>query len=165
MTRLPITPNQLHVTRRTFMGLVWAGALALTMAEGIAALLRFLAPRIPPGAFGTRINAGKVDDFQVGSITYFPAARFYLSRLDTGMLALYRKCTHLGCVVPWVEEENRFNCPCHASIFNKKGEVLAGPAPRPLDLFPIEIQDGDIWVDTSKIITRETFDESQVTRV
>ncbi|MBI4670327.1 MAG: Rieske 2Fe-2S domain-containing protein [Chloroflexi bacterium] len=165
MTQLPGTPNQLHVSRRQFIGLVWAGALALTAAEGVAALLRFLAPRVSPGAFGTRINAGKIDDFQVGSITYFSAARFYLARLDNGFLALYRKCTHLGCVVPWVEAEHRFNCPCHASIFNKRGEVLAGPAPRPLDLFPVQLENGEVWVDTSQIVSREKFDEAQVTRV
>lgn len=165
MAQMTTTPNPLHVTRRQFIGWVWAAALLIAAGEVAVAILRFLAPRVPSGAFGTQIKAGRAVDFKIGSIAYFPAGRFYLSRLDRGLLALYRKCTHLGCVVPWVEEEGRFNCPCHASIFDKKGEVLAGPAPRPLDYFRIEVKDGDVWVDTSTVLIRTKFEEAQATQV
>lgn len=87
---------------------------------------------------------------------------------------MYRKCTHLGCVVPWVPDDpseddlmakGRFNCPCHSSIFDRYGVVRGGPAPRPLDLFPIAIEGGEIIVDTGTVIHRSRFDESQATEI
>jgi cytochrome b6-f complex iron-sulfur subunit len=144
---------------------MWVGALLATLGQAAAGLIRFLTPRIKPGTFGSRVKAGNVNEFAVGSVAYFREARFYLVRLDEGYLALYRKCTHLSCVVPWVEAEGRFNCPCHSSIFNRQGEVLSGPAPRPLDFFPVEVEGDDLYVDTGTIIQRARFEESQVTRV
>ena len=110
----------------------------------------------------------------VGTIAYFREGRCYLSRVESGFLALYRKCTHVGCVVPWLPddpsednlaEKGRFNCPCHATLFDRYGLVHAGPASRPLDLFPINIEGGELIVDTGTIIQRSGFDESQVTEV
>jgi cytochrome b6-f complex iron-sulfur subunit len=67
---------------------------------------------------------------------------------DGGFLALYRKCTHLGCAVPWNPAEGRFVCPCHASAFETDGQVINPPAPRPLDRFVVTIVDGMVKVDT-----------------
>ena len=83
---------------------------------------------------------------------------------DGGFLALYRKCTHLGCTVPWVADRERFACPCHASVFDVRGDVLSPPAPRPLDLFPVRIENGIVKVDTRTPQRREAFDPSQVVR-
>ena len=111
------------------------------------------------------VYAGKVDEFENGSVNYFREARFYLVRLEAGFLALYRKCPHLGCVVPWEAPEDVFNCPCHSSLFTKVGEVMSGPAPRPMDLFPVEIRGDEVWVDTGQVIERAQFEPSQVTAV
>ena len=109
--------------------------------------------------------AGPVDRFEVGTVTAFPAGKFYLSRIeDGGFLALSRRCTHLGCTVPWVAEEGRFICPCHASSFDLRGEVLSPPAPRALDLHPVRIENGVVKVDTATTVTRLAFAPSQVTR-
>jgi len=153
------------VPRRRFLGWAFGAGLLALLGESVATLLGFLSPRLEAGTFGTRIMAGRVDDFPVGSVTYFEEGRFYIVRLASGFLALYRRCTHLGCVVPWIEAEKRFNCPCHSSIFNEKGEVIGGPAPRPLDLFRVDIEEGRVWVDTSRPIERSRFEDGQVTRV
>ncbi len=98
-------------------------------------------------------------------MTAFPAGKFYLVRLaDGGFLALSRQCTHLGCSVPWDEAAGRFACPCHASVFDLRGDVLAPPAPRPLDLFAVRIENGIVKVDVSAPIRRSAFDAAQVTR-
>jgi cytochrome b6-f complex iron-sulfur subunit len=77
-------------------------------------------------------------------------------------MALSRKCTHLGCSVPWVESEKRFICPCHSSVFNIKGEVLQSPAPRPLDMFNVFIENNIVKVDTKKRIKRDRFSKNQI---
>ncbi len=131
-----MTENKRALSRRDFLNLAWgaAGALALAEAGGIA--LSFLSPRAAAGEFGGLIEAGAVDSFPVGSVTPFTQGRFYLVRMaDGGFLALYRKCTHLGCAVPWNPAEGRFVCPCHASAFEMDGQVINPPAPRPLDRF------------------------------
>jgi cytochrome b6-f complex iron-sulfur subunit len=93
------------------------------------------------------------------------AGRFYISHLDGGLLAIYQKCTHLGCAVPWVQAENQFHCPCHGSLYNPAGEVTGGPAPRPLEIFPVTVRNGEVWVDTSRPLERTRFDPSQLTGV
>jgi len=153
------------VTRRNFMGLVWPGLLLGLAAQTLRGLRRFLTPVLEEGAFGTVMRVGRVDEFDVGSVSYFRESRFYLVRLEEGLLALYRKCPHLGCVVPWDQDIDHFNCPCHSSLFTKRGEVVSGPAPRPMDFFPVMLENDEVFVDTGKIIQRHAYDISQVTVV
>ena len=152
----------LAVTRRTFVGLVWPVLLLGLAAQMFRGLIRFLTPVLEEGAFGTVVRAGRVNEFDVGSVNYFRESRFYLVRLEEGFLALYRKCPHLGCVVPWNQESNHFNCTCHTSLFTKQGDVVSGPAPRPMDLFPVEMENDAVFVDTGTIIQRDAYDISQV---
>jgi cytochrome b6-f complex iron-sulfur subunit len=81
---------------------------------------------------------------------------------DGGFLAVSRKCTHLGCTVPWIEKQKRFACPCHASAFDIKGEVVNDPAPRALDIYRLYIENNVIKVDVGKLIKRNSFHEHQV---
>ncbi|MCB9419814.1 MAG: Rieske 2Fe-2S domain-containing protein [Ardenticatenaceae bacterium] len=150
------------VSRRQFLGIAWGGSVALVFGQAAVALLKYIKP-VSAGGFGGEVYAGKVEEFAINSINRILAGRFYIARRDDGILALWQKCTHLGCAVPWVEEEGQFHCPCHGSLYNKEGEVIGGPAPRPLDLFPVSIRSGEVWVDTSSPIERSKFDPSQLT--
>jgi cytochrome b6-f complex iron-sulfur subunit len=151
------------ISRRRFFLYGWGATVVAFLGEGVGVLLSFLQPRVEEGAFGSKIDAGKVEDFAVGSMIYFREGRFYLSRLEGGFLALYRQCTHLGCVAVWEAQDSRFHCPCHGGVFDEKGEVLAGPPPRPLDLFAVEIVEGEVAVDTGTVVRRERFEGSQLT--
>lgn len=55
-------------------------------------------------------------------------------------------CPHLGCRYNWDENQNRFVCPCHHSVFTKDGDVVSGPAPRPLDTLPKKIENNELYV-------------------
>jgi cytochrome b6-f complex iron-sulfur subunit len=63
-----------------------------------------------------------------------------------------------------VEEESRFVCPCHASMFDIRGVVISPPAPRPLDIYPITIENNVVKVDVSKSVERKRFEAKQVVR-
>jgi cytochrome b6-f complex iron-sulfur subunit len=146
---------------------LWIGFGALALGEFIAMGVAYLRPRksrAERGGFGSIINAGPVESFMPNSVTAFRRGQFYLSRLeDGGFLALSRKCTHLGCTLPWEEKEKRFVCPCHASAFDMRGNVANSPASRALDMFPVTIENDNIRVDTSKPIRRSEFRTDQVT--
>lgn len=165
--------------RREFLSRAWWVSAGLLALIGVVAAVVNLWPRAKSGLFGRKESAGNVQDFPPGSVTYFPDYRFYIVCLPLkgggkGLLALYRRCTHLGCVVPWLPEEpsedslaplGRFHCPCHGSIYNRYGEVVSGPAPRPLDIFSVIIEGHEVVVDTAKITKRQKFDESQLTQI
>lgn len=148
------------LTRRRFLKAGWYGLGALAVGEGVYVGYRFLSPRIGEGQFGGIFDAGRVDEYPPGSVTLFTEGRFYLVRqIDGGFLALYRQCTHLGCAVPWDAEQQKFVCPCHGSNFEQDGAVLNPPAPRPLDLFAVTIENGtDIRVDTGQKTQRDNTD-------
>ncbi len=144
------------IKRRDFLKYVWGAAGLAVLGEAGWVGLKFFSPQVVEGEFGGVFEVGAVDGFPPGSVTPFNAGRFYLVRLtDGGFLALYRKCTHLGCAVPWEPAEHKFICPCHASEFEMDGQVLNPPAPRPLDRFVVSIEAGQIRVDTGTTITRD----------
>ncbi len=150
--------------RREFLGVAWGLSLIGLFGQAGAALYQFLRPRrVEVGGFGGEVVAGNLEEFAPGSVNHVQKGRFFISRLeDGGVLAMWHRCTHLGCTVPWREDLAQFHCPCHSSLFNRQGEVLGGPAPRPLDLFAVKLEEGKLVVDTSQPIVRQQFDESQV---
>jgi cytochrome b6-f complex iron-sulfur subunit len=154
-------------SRRSFLGRVWLLLGGVALAEAVWIVTDFFKPRrrTKDADAGSVVVAGPVDRFEPGSVTAFPEGRFYLARLDDGgFLALHRECTHLGCTVPWVAAEDRFVCPCHASSFDITGDVLSPPAPRPLDVFAVRIENDIVKVDVSKTFKRQSFETSQVVR-
>ncbi len=152
-----------ETSRRKFIVLAVTGAFALAVADAARIMLAFLRPQ-PKTGFGGVVAAGAVTDFPPGSLTHIRRGRFFLVHVDDGLLALYQRCTHLGCLVPWNAGEGRFACPCHAGRYNRVGEVLSGPPPRPLDLFPIKIVNGQVVVDTSQVVTRQRYEPSQAVK-
>ena len=157
------------LTRRQLLAIGWTVAGLVAAGEAGIATLSFMYPRLQAGAFGGKVGIGTLDDVLKDlpnpkarpSENFKNSGRFFLTRTEDGIMALYRKCVHLGCVVPWTDSEDQFHCPCHGSLYDRKGLVLGGPAPRPLDYFPITQEGGSLVVDTGKILTRKAYDPSQ----
>ncbi|MCG6537427.1 MAG: hypothetical protein L7F78_22625, partial [Syntrophales bacterium LBB04] len=103
-TTIPLAQGA-ELTRRNYLRLSLWGGLCIVTAESLGAIVSSLWPQVKAGGFGSVMTIGKADDFPVGSVTPFPDARFYLSRVEAGFLALSRTGTHLGCVVPWQKDE------------------------------------------------------------
>ncbi len=163
--RINHDPPAEEAPRRSFLNWIWGGLGLAVLAEMVWLAGAFLRPRrraVRGGGFGAVIDAGPVERFTRGSVTAFPRGRFYLARLeDGGFLALSRECTHLGCTVPWDEKEGVFRCPCHASVFDIRGDAIHAPATRALDLFQVDIENDTVRVDTGRRRRRSAFQASQ----
>ena len=152
--------------RRRFLSKVWVGLGLVALAEFVTGGIGFfISGRKIKGNNGSVeiIVAGDVADFPPGTVTFIHAGNCYLSRLENGgFLALSRKCTHLGCAVPWVPERNQFECPCHASVFDNTGNVIKSPASRALDLYYISLDRNHIQIDVSRPVKRTNFNADQL---
>lgn len=69
--------------------------------------------------------------------------------VDHGLIALYQKCPHLGCRVPWCGSSQWFECPCHGSKYNRVGEKTGGPTPRGMDRFPFDVVGNKMVINTN----------------
>ncbi len=152
-----------ELSRRNFLKL-GIGVLGVIAAlEAGAAGVLFLQSRGQEKEFGGVVTAGGVDDFPLGSVIEFPENRFFLIRShDGGFLAVHNRCPHLGCTVYWESKDNTFVCPCHASSFDFYGDFDSPPVPRALDVFPIQIEDAEVRVDTSELQQRDHFTPDQL---
>ncbi|OGW42459.1 MAG: hypothetical protein A2010_17335 [Nitrospirae bacterium GWD2_57_9] len=81
-------------------------------------------------------------------------------KADGSITAFTANCPHLGCGYRWIADRNRFECPCHGSIFDLDGKILAGPSPRRLDSIETKVENGRLFVQyevyqlgTSKKVT------------
>lgn len=117
------------VARRSFLSLAAFGSFIAAMATAVAGMLRLPKPAVLPGPV-RRFKVGFPDQFPVGSETRLEAENVYFFRDGRGVYAISATCTHLGCAVS--RAAKGFECPCHGSKFGENGNVLAGPAPRPL---------------------------------
>lgn len=157
----PLSPS-----RRSFLNILWAGLGIIAAFELIIMVINFLGNKKSldkPGNSENIIDAGNVDGFTNNSVTANIRGKFYLCRMaGGGFIALSSKCTHLGCTVPWNEKEKRFICPCHGSSFDITGAVITSPASRPLDIYPVHIENNLITVNAGNIIRRENFLKEQL---
>lgn len=165
-------PTEHHRTidRRTFLRVGLLGTIGLVFIEAIAAFLQFFYPHEYLGSFGGKITLGPPSKFPMPSVTQFPTGHLFLSHVPEGFLALWWKCPHLGCTVQWHPEEptedklapmGRFHCPCHGSIYNRYGQIISGPAPRPMDLFKLSSKNGKLIADTAIVTERPHWEPNQ----
>jgi cytochrome b6-f complex iron-sulfur subunit len=139
------------VGRREFLNIAWKGLAVALAVEAGWTTFDILNPK-PSSAFGGVIEAGTVSDYPEGTVKYFLDGRCYVTSADGAVVALYQKCPHLGCRVPFCESSGRFECPCHGSIYNIRGEYIEGPAPRGMDRFLIKVDGDAIQVDTGSLV-------------
>jgi cytochrome b6-f complex iron-sulfur subunit len=152
--------------RRTFVRNTVLGSVGITLASMGGGFLAFFWP-LKTGAFGTEVLVPSTLVPAVGEPPYRDqAGKFFLINNEDGVLALYWKCPHLGCTVPWSDAEDQFHCPCHGSVYDRHGVLIAGPAPRPMDLMAVSVDpSGNLTVNTGEITERTHYEPSQATPV
>lgn len=181
--RLPVSAEDLGVTRRKFLNRaalgLFGGGFIGTM--GIS-MLAFFWPKLK-GGFGSKVSAGLLADLRAEVVPgdgtvhpkFVPEAQAWLVPMEesqipgssfeglpvvagidggnTGLMALWQKCVHLGCRVPECSSSQGFECPCHGSKYNYHGEYDSGPAPRNLDRFALEVDaGGNLVIDTGTVL-------------
>ncbi|MBI4051359.1 MAG: ubiquinol-cytochrome c reductase iron-sulfur subunit [Elusimicrobia bacterium] len=154
---MPETIAPAGLTRRNFLWLGWS-ALVGFLTSGAAAAARFFFPNViyePSQKF----NAGPAQDYPMGvSTKWLNEQRVWIIRTEKGFYTVWARCTHLGCTPNWFADQNRFRCPCHGSNFSSDGDVIAGPAPKPLYRCAVEIAStGDLIIDKAVIEGRSGF--------
>ena len=135
--------------RRTVLRFTVTSAFA-SVAGMILGLyfVRMPMPAILPGP-SSRIKLGLLARFPLGIELILEDEQLYVKRDEAGISAMSTVCTHLGCAVRKTEEG--FLCPCHGSKYTNEGKVVAGPAPRTLDWYPVRLLPGDrVMVDKSR---------------
>lgn len=160
--------------RRSLLRGTFLSGAGLALLGSVGGLVDYLWPRSVRG-FGGPVSAGTLDDIPAPGAppVEFTEGQFRLVNLDpadtagngsaggSGLLALWKKCPHLGCAVPWKDrgvpppsftEQEWFQCPCHGSTYTRAGVRVYGPAPRSMDTMAISIDGaGLITVDTGSI--------------
>jgi cytochrome b6-f complex iron-sulfur subunit len=162
---------EVQLNRRVFLNRAWLLAMTVFGVAFAGTSVGMLWPNKISG-FGGKINAGKLTDIlnQIrladGVPYYNPVGRFYIvpyphtddpkniyvkaGVAKNGVMVVFQKCAHLGCRVPYCPTSHWFECPCHGSKYNSAGERQPGsPAPAGLWRFALDIQGGQVMVDTS----------------
>ena len=154
-----IRPRSIATTRRRdLLRLGFLSATALAATELAGAVAPFLHVNRIVGLGATvPIPQSKAEILQRFAATedepiLFAQSKFFLVHAPGAIVAAYRRCTHLGCAVPFAKNEDQFHCPCHGSLYDKHTALAtATPAPRGLDLFHIREDAGRLTVDTNPL--------------
>ena len=140
------------VSRRDFFTQVGVGACAVAAAGSGLVTLDYLKPKVlfEPS---TTFIAGTPLDFSDGVVRFNKEKKAYVIGTANGVYALSAVCTHLGCITRYKSDEKLIACPCHGSRFDLEGNVIHGPAPRPLPWLDVtEDAQGNLVVDTGIVI-------------
>ncbi|KMP10642.1 hypothetical protein UR09_05635 [Candidatus Nitromaritima sp. SCGC AAA799-A02] len=132
------------INRRNFIGLSLFGLISGWVLASINIIVQFLLP--PPKAYKTKDLSIPLAQIPPGSSTVvnYKGAPVIVVNADQGVVAFDAACTHLGCIVKWVSDQQIFFCPCHAGKFDQSGKVLSGPPPEPLHPIKVEVIDDNI---------------------
>jgi len=140
------------VTRRHFLDLVVGGSVVAT--AGVSGLIALTFLRAPEAAAQARtVDMGPISGLEPGAGQLVSVGTTSVIVVRPGeeeaVVAFSAVCTHLGCLVAWDPERAQIACPCHGALFDLKGNVVGGPAPRPLAAYPVSVQAGEIIVGSA----------------
>jgi Rieske Fe-S protein len=148
--------------RRQFMSLITGAIGALiSLGLGIPAIAYIVGPALKKEETQNWINLGSASKVELGIPTLFKAkiqrqtgwivneeelSVYVITDNGREFAAMSNICTHLGCRIRWIEDNDGFFCPCHNGVFSKDGQVVSGPVPRALDRFETRVEDGQLQI-------------------
>ena len=154
--------EETEVSRRNFLSVAtWSIAGFIGAAMAIPAIAYIIGPALKRTDTQNWIRLGSASKVELNTPTLFKTTverqtgwivneeelSFYvLTENGRDYIAMSNICTHLGCRVRWITEDEDFFCPCHNGVFDKEGKVIAGPPPRPLDRYEVKVEDDQLYV-------------------
>ena len=153
-------PNEL--SRRNFMQTaIWGIGGLIGIGLGVSAVAYVVGPSLKGQQTQTWVRLGPTSKVELGIPTLFTftietqtgwiastekSSVYVLSTDGRTYIAMSNICTHLGCHIRWIVEQDQFFCPCHNGVFDISGNVVAGPPPRPLDHYDVKVENGQLYV-------------------
>ena len=151
-----------QISRRNFMSIAtWAIGGLIGLGMGIPAIAYIVGPALKAKASQEWIRLGAASKVELDTPTLFKTtierqtgwiinqeeiSVYIYTENGRDFVAMSNICSHLGCRVRWIKEEEGFFCPCHNAIFDKEGLVVTGPPPAPLDRFEVKVEDNQLYV-------------------
>ena len=136
-------------------------AAFISASMAIPAIAYIMGPALKRNKEEEWIRLGSASKVELGTPTLFKAqlerqtgwivdtreiSVYVLTEDGRNYIAMSNICSHLGCRVRWIGDERNFFCPCHNAVFDKDGEVVAGPPPSALDRFEVKVEDDQLYV-------------------
>jgi menaquinol-cytochrome c reductase iron-sulfur subunit len=151
-----------QINRRGFLSFAIASIGGLiSMAMGFPAIAYILGPAIAKKESQAWVRLGSINKVELDTPTFFKVnvkrqtgwlveeekiGVFVFTKNGRDFIAMSNICTHLGCRVRWIADQEVFLSPCHNGVFDKEGNVVSGPPPRSLDRYDVKIENGQILI-------------------
>lgn len=152
-----------ELNRRQFMGVAtWIIGGVVAALYSIPAVAYLIGPALRKAQEENWLPLGTTSRVEPGQPTLFSTTveqeagwivnqeeltAYVLTDNGREYIAMSNICPHLGCRVRWIEDRQQFYCPCHNGVFDKDGEVLEGPPPRPLERFDVKVEGEQIFIE------------------
>jgi cytochrome b6-f complex iron-sulfur subunit len=148
MSDTPGNTVDVRTARREFVANLVLGVSGFLGMGGLGArFLQYLYPIVPPEEV-VEVAAGRRDQLPAdgGLVLSLPTGKVALVNSGGELRAFSAVCTHLGCIVRWEAGMEHLYCACHGGMFDREGQVVGGPPPRPLPRYPVEVREGQVFV-------------------
>lgn len=151
-----------QLSRRNFLAIA-TGAIGAVIGVVIAipAVAYVIGPALKRKTSENWVRLGPTSKVELGTPTLFKTiierqtgwivtegelSVYTLTEDGRDYIALSNICTHLGCRVRWITDQGQYFCPCHNAAFDKIGQVVSGPPPRPLDRYETKVEDDQLYI-------------------
>ena len=146
---MPRSTGDAPSSRRSLLAWLLGTSLGATLLAALYPVFRFVIPPEVAEAPVSSVLAGKLSELPLnsGKIFRFGSKPGILIRTATGEVRAFSAvCTHLNCTVQYRADFQQIWCACHNGHYDLQGKNIAGPPPRPLEAYRVNVSGDEIYV-------------------